>query len=690
MISTKNGQRAAALATAALAVAAITPVAAIPDAAYAADETRTFTWADGESQPSVPQTIQVNGQTYQLKGTSSPVQARSGGATVSQQFTRTVDSTLSPDQGSNIAGNVPSSVHVDDNGFTGDIPRTGIDYTPIYRTDVQHYDETRSYTVTERNESAVPQTITANGHNYVLASVSFADGQKDSQGNVLTYIATATYGTDVSSQVLDHYNVNAHYAGTLTKSAQAGSWTMTATYSSPEQNDNTNENEAAGVTSSFSDTGSFGAPENLNANEEVNENSSNPFENGNKTANSTNSADNKNSYDGKAGSSSNGIPVITIAAGVGVVAVIGIIAAIALKKRKKNNAENSNSYTPTGAIVDQSTAAGAAAVAGAGVVDGVSAAADDEDDFVPQAQLIELVPRVNEGTGETEAEQEPKANLTVDLSNDESIPTIIYFPPVIDDAGNTHELAASDEDSQFWIAVDEETVERAESDQVIVSTDDGYELYRGDIDTQFPLVRDETIAIVNGTAADLDDKDIQNELDEYDKKRAEIDEQNRQAKLAAMQEQNGADQDQDQEVPDELTDETYSDVSNTPENDQEGIEQGTTGAPVGSDDDDEYETVDVPFMSDDAEQDADEDDDKIDDDGFGDVVGDDEYDYEPVEVDEAESLQANDDDMFDTLDDSEFDDAATTQFDALDDDDENSKKKSKTNDDFQDLLDSIK
>lgn len=476
------------------------PLFLSPSGAEAAETTRTYTWEDGESQPSIAETIEVDGVTYTLKSTGSATQA-SANTTESQYFSRTVTSTCSTGDYGNIANIVANSVDVNENGYSGSIPRTGLTATPVNGTNTTRETITRTTTTTAQDDNLVSWTWTENGKTYTRDSVSYVPAMRDSQGNVLTWTATVTYGTDVSSTYIDHYDVVATYGGNLTKTVNSGSWSVTATYESQDEATNEEENTNNEEVVVEENTNEENANENT---EDTSASTTNTNTNYSRDTNTNTSSTNTNVNADEANASDSGLPIIPII--IGLVALLALILIIALIARRKKNAN----ADPNAAV---------AGVAAGGAVAGMAADETAVLPVEPQAQLIELVPSEDPETGEITAEQYPKANLNVEVSPDETIPTILYFPPIEDEEGNVHELAVEDPSAQLWIAIDEVAVEASVSDQLLVSTDDGYEVYRGILIPQFQLDRDKTIEVVNGTAEDLDTLDISDELDGYDEAR---------------------------------------------------------------------------------------------------------------------------------------------------------------------------
>lgn len=521
----KHVGRACAITASALLAASSLTVAA-PYQALAIDETRTFTWANGSPQPEIPQTITgADGREYRLTNQTAPQQANAS-QTASQQFSKTESRQIGADQLGQVASIMPGSVGINENGFSGNIPRVGIDTTPVYRTENNRITSTAdAYGDTaDTARAALPQTINRNGRTLSLADSKVEEARKDTAGNVILYKAIGTYAIDVPSQVLDHYDVVARYSGTLTRVVNGGDWTIQATYSAED------------LPAEQPREGEQPVPDNENDNS--NEITMMPPQD--MDGNTIDEPDPDGGYDddiadpepSSAQEDSSGIPIVPIAIGGGVVILGGLIAGIVIARKKKS----------TSASVP---------VAGAGAMAGMSFGEEDMDTIVagmpfagpvviddPQCQLIELIAIETEdadGNITYEYEQKPKADLEIEPSCVAEVPTIVYLPALEDVDGNPIDFVPTD-GAQYWIAIDEETVQNVPNKDIIIASDDDKEIYRGslieldgELTDQLLLDTEHMTAIMNGTADEEDIIDISAELENYD----EISE----AAMSALQQQ---------------------------------------------------------------------------------------------------------------------------------------------------------
>lgn len=521
-------KKVAAIAAAALLASASIPLFANPEAVLAADETRTYAWSNGQGQPSIPQTITgADGREYHLTSQSAPVQA-SGSQNVTQFFTQNVNSQIWPDQLSNIANIVPRTFHVDSDGFNGDIPRTGINYTPIYRSENNVVTTTHTeYAATqEQARAALPATVEYLGRTLSLTdNVQFEPARVESSGTITLWKAVGTYSANVPRQVLDHYDVVAHYAGNLSKTMNNGDWSIRATYSN---------NDPVG------EEGENNAPEEPQENEgertEGEETSENPEpsdeiiemdpeqmdENGNripfdyeKYMGTNANAD--NSYDAEENDTLSLIPILAAGAVVlGGVAIAGIM--IVRKKKAAQSNQQSPAKEDMQTYSDSIPASSSPMFASMPPVSPVAAtiAAMEMMPEEPFCQLIEVVSTPEEDV------QTPKANLEIMPSISQDVPTIIYFPALVDGNGDKVEFVATP-GAEYWIAIDEDTVEAVVSKEIVVVTDDEKEIFRavlidgdGTLTSQVILPEYHMIDILNAADGEADEYDISAELEEYD------------------------------------------------------------------------------------------------------------------------------------------------------------------------------
>lgn len=509
-IATRTKQ-AAALAASALMAAAMVPSFASPEMAFAADETRTYTWANGAPQPNIPQTITgADGKEYHLTNQGAPVQSN-GTQTVSQYFTQTVNSQIWPDQLGDIGNIVPRSFHVSADGFNGDIPRTGINYTPIYRNEASRVTATQdAYGNTQdAARASLPQTINSNGRTLTLGNVTFSEARKDSSGAVVLWKATGEYSVDVPRQVLDHYNVAAHYAGNLTKVTNNGDWSIQVTYTNNDEEQVPPEEEQKPEEENQDEQIVEMPPEEMD--DEGNLTPIDDFDRGNYS----DSAPDAIAETDEPAQKDEGIPIIPIAIAGGIVVAGVAVAGILVMRRKKKGV----------ARVDASAAANVAAmpVAGAAAASAPMAAAVLPDD--PQCQLIEVIPveTIDEnGQVVEDYDQKPKAELEIIPSVSADIPTVIYFPSLVGEDGERMIFEAA-EGAQYWIAIDEDTVRAVPSKEVVIASDEDNEIFRGalidddgDLTNQMMLDTPYMVGVVNMESDAVNLNDISEELARYD------------------------------------------------------------------------------------------------------------------------------------------------------------------------------
>lgn len=328
---------------------------AMPSIAYAdTTTTKSYTWADGEQQPTASQTITENGKTYTLKSTSTPKKSGSD-QTLTQDFTTTQTGTSA--DVNNVQAAVPTSVPYSSDGYSGTLNRTHIDYTPIYVENTRTDTGTRSGKVSGSADAhpddslAGSSTINQNGHTLNRTSVTWTKADGDSQSTLWNY--TANYSGTYTTKDFDHYNVTGYYSGTLSKTVSNGTWSMTATYTAPD--DNTNQNDA-GDTQTINDNAdnqnqdsadnanADNADENAeNQNDETLEDNLNENDNENASGyemqNTNSSNTNANSNSSKQASA--GIlgavqkhPLLLLIPVILIVAIVAAIVAAAKKKKK--------------------------------------------------------------------------------------------------------------------------------------------------------------------------------------------------------------------------------------------------------------------------------------------------------------------------------------------------------------------
>lgn len=495
-----TGARLAVVAGLAIAGATIGIVNPLP--AQAAQETRVFTWKNGETQPTVPQTINVNGEELKLKNTSQPKQSGASNAS-SQTFNKSLDMTVAKDQKDAIPSLVPGTTHVSEGGYDGDIPRTKINYTPIYvpQTKTVTADKNVNCGATQNNKqpdntaAGVPATVNQDGHTLQLTGVDWKQGHVKSDGIVDLWTGVAHYAATFNYNELDHYNVTAYYQGTLTRGASSGDWSMTATYESEPAASSSQPN--SGVTATFEDLDSFDGNDS-NSNDENTNDSNDNSDDDNYTGSSKRNKDSESSDSDAAdtgSSKSNGIPVVPIAAGVGAVALIGIIAALIKKNKKKGGKKKKQKKNQSNS--DQLT-----------------------------CELIEYY-----DDGYTDDNQRKIATMQGVLSNEEDAPTIVWCPDasqipesmwedkaengpweIVDDGDGEHIEFAPDDKFDYYLVLNK--IADAVSDRLLVVAANEAVIYDGEIAENVKLDPNMLADGVNGDTSDPDIRYLGDLLDD--------------------------------------------------------------------------------------------------------------------------------------------------------------------------------
>ena len=466
-----------------------------PLQAQAAQETRVFTWRNGETQPSVPQTITVNGEELKLKNTSQPKQSGVSNAS-SQVFNKSIDMTVAKDQKDAIPSLVPATTHVSEGGYDGDIPRTKIDYTPIYvpQTKVDSmtkefvYGKTKDNNPPDNNTAKIDPSIISNktSNPLPLVRVDWTKEHVMSDGTVDYWKGIAHYESTYSFNELDHFNVTAYYSGKLTRGSSTGDWSMTATYESEPAASSSQPN--SGVTATFEDLDSFdgNAPDsngNSNENEATDKN-----ENEYTGSTKKDRGDKADSLESESPSPDKGfnIPVVPIAAGVGGLAVVGIIATIVAKSKKNGGKKKQK---------NESTSAG-------------------------DQMACELIEYYDDGY--TDDNQRKIATLQGVLSNEENAPTIVWCPDasqipesmwedkaengpweIVDDGDGERIEFAPNEKFDYYIVLSK--IADAVSDRLLVVSANETVIYDGEIAEN---VRLDPVALADGVNGDTSDPDI--------------------------------------------------------------------------------------------------------------------------------------------------------------------------------------
>lgn len=404
---------------------------AMPTTAFAeTTTTRSYTWKDGEQQPTAAQTVTSNGVTYTLKETSKPIKSGKD-STLTQSFTTTQTGTATDING--VQSAVPSSTQYSEDGYNGTLYRKSVNYTPVYTNVTQTETGQRSSTTNgsadnHPDDSVAPSSITQNGHQLNRTGVSWE--KVDTNGTGALWRWTAQYSGNYQVRKFDHYNVTGTYSGTLSKKVRGGTWSMTATYTAPDQQQNA---EDAGDAQTLGDE--------QNANQEDTQNQDADNANDGNTDNTDNSASgyemqNAENAHGKESknkgkdANANGTketsgilgtvskhPLLLLVPIILIIAIIAAIVAAAKRKRK----------AATGAVT--------------------SPLAIPADIYGLNAELIEFV---NDGTDEN---QHIIATCDAYMSPDENTPNLVEIPqppmhfepaattdangePVLDEEGN--------------------------------------------------------------------------------------------------------------------------------------------------------------------------------------------------------------------------------------------------------------
>ena len=454
--------------------------------------TRSYTWKDGEQQPTAAQTVTANGVTYTLSSTSAPVKSGSD-KTLTQSFTTTVTGTSSDVNG--VVSAVPTSTQYSEDGYSGTLYRTSVSYTPIYVT--QTKTETRTMPGTfiggdsQPADSNVPTPIVQNGHTFDRTSVSWQKVDKNGDSTKWSYVAT--YSRTYQDSVLDHYDVVGTYSGNLTKTVSGGTWSMTATYTAPDQQQDAEDT---------GETQTLGDDQNANQDDANADNTDNVSDAENADANADSagagyeldSSTNGNGASNDAGeSATNGSDASDGTTGIlgavrehpwllliPVILIIAIIAAIvaALKRRKK------------------------APVAAAPL-------AVPADIYGINAELIEFV---NDGTDEN---QHIRATCDAYMSPDTDTPTLVEIPQppmrfepaaTVDENG---EPVLDEEDNQvyddYYVIIGDTSYDAVASG---TTDDSGYATLESIPDGKYVAITDggqpQPLTVGNGTAPEVE------------------------------------------------------------------------------------------------------------------------------------------------------------------------------------------
>lgn len=554
--------------------AAVAAPFAVQNAAMAATETRVFTWGADESRPNVPSTITVNGETLYLTDTTTPKQAGSS-HTLTQYFEHAVDSTCGPNDKDRLQQTVPKTYKFSQNGFSGNLQRMRIDYTPIYNNVEREITFTRDvHDLISTDGTNVPEYAYDNeGNRCKLADVEYEVESESSSG--ILYVAHATYKGSVTEKELDHYNVVTVYGGNLTKVSGGGDWSMTATYESRDTDDGDDgsdneqdleENQSAGVTGTFKDVegfesnNPFGGDDDENANGAENESGSeneNAGANGglgdnvNESHGGAPSVPEKPEDDGQQPQQDAGLPIyVPILGGAAVlVLVAGIVTGVILVKNRKKGGSSAAGVSGASVVggaaqTEYMASAGTVAAGGSGIPIG----------YVPVRTVeSQLHMFIDDGTDDN---QRMIAQCEATISPRDDIPTLVEIPSkpdgfdpvardvegnviyVTDEHGNP--IQSVDEDGtplfddegmplyvpvvpEYYLLLD--NVDGAASDEMIVYAND-YLIYRGPVSEQTLLDTQILTDVLNNDVMDGETENIADEIESYDEKIDEIEDEN--------------------------------------------------------------------------------------------------------------------------------------------------------------------
>ena len=250
----KQFKKLAALALSATLACTLLPVSSFADTTNAASistETRTITWLSTEEKPEHAKTIMVAGTEYTLDSATEPKVIKEEYGTT--QATKTQWQECAPEDLQATINSFATSVHVDENGFEGDIPQTSVTYETAQANRTWEVNANRTYTnlssndVTQiANEIAYTNPDTGNNLTLALAGISWDVATTDADGFPTSYTANCVYRGQDSDVVDDHYTVTATYAGEVTSKEPVLTYEATLTYEAPAQatTENTNTQQS--------------------------------------------------------------------------------------------------------------------------------------------------------------------------------------------------------------------------------------------------------------------------------------------------------------------------------------------------------------------------------------------------------------------------------------------------------------
>lgn len=172
------------------------------------------------------------GLTYEMESITKSNSAIEKAKDIAQEHSVTVTASKEDAARTDALKALPSYIAYDEDGYsgilypvlstmtlneTGRTPHSGVSTT------------TKQYTLEYNDESLVPGTVSENGQNYTMSSVTWSDGQTDDTGFPENYIANATYTRKYSYTTVDGYEATMLYTGTVKNAEDMIQYTVTYT-----------------------------------------------------------------------------------------------------------------------------------------------------------------------------------------------------------------------------------------------------------------------------------------------------------------------------------------------------------------------------------------------------------------------------------------------------------------------------
>ena len=200
-----------------------------------ATETRTVTWLSTEQQPAHAKTITIAGTEYALTGATEPQVVKEEYGTT--EATKTQWQECAPGNLQATINSFATSIHIDENGYAGDIPQTGVTYVPTQAERSWEVNASRTYTGLPANDVAqIAREIsytnpdTGSALTLALAGISWQVTATDEAGFPTSYTANCIYRGQDADTITDHYTVTATYAGEVTAKEPVLTYQATLTY----------------------------------------------------------------------------------------------------------------------------------------------------------------------------------------------------------------------------------------------------------------------------------------------------------------------------------------------------------------------------------------------------------------------------------------------------------------------------